>query len=63
MKVEKKCRNCGSSSVSEGMVGSGHANVKNINKNLSIGSKLFVTFCINCGEVQSMRVENPKKAL
>jgi len=46
---------------SEGMVGSGHANVKNINKSVSIESKWFVMFCINCREVQSMRVENAKK--
>ena len=53
----ESCMKCGSLDFKEGMLGSGHANVKEIGKNLSIGSKVMVTYCSSCGEIASMRVD------
>ncbi|HDT6579291.1 MULTISPECIES: hypothetical protein [Bacillus cereus group] len=60
----KKCDNCGSTNFKEGRVGSAyHAYVceDESNRFFSGGkrSKLLTTFCLECGEVKSFRVENP----
>ncbi|MBD3920258.1 hypothetical protein H8B09_15940 [Paenibacillus sp. PR3] len=51
------CTKCGGAAFAEGVLGSGHANVKDVDKNLSIGKQVYVTYCNSCGEVASMRVE------
>jgi hypothetical protein len=35
--------------------------VKPLDKKFSTGSNKIITFCLNCGEVISIRVENPEK--
>jgi ribosomal protein L40E len=55
------CKRCGHNEFKDGMLGSGHANVKGIDKNLSIGSGVLITFCAKCGEITSLRVKNPEK--
>lgn len=63
---EKKCPKCGSSEFKEGKVGYGyHAYVtEDVFSSIIKGgkrSKLLITFCLNCGEVQSFKVEDPQK--
>lgn len=58
------CRKCGSQDFKEGKVGYGfHAYVtEDVSSTLVKSgkrSKLLTTFCLNCGEVQSFRVEKP----
>ncbi|TXR94549.1 hypothetical protein DN390_24345 [Bacillus sp. SH7-1] len=60
----KRCDNCGSTNFKEGRVGSAyHAYVYEDapNRFFSGGksSKLLTTFCLECGEVKSFRVEKP----
>ncbi|MED3025063.1 MULTISPECIES: hypothetical protein [Bacillus cereus group] len=59
-----KCDKCGSTNLKEGKVGYGyHAYIyENINSTIFKGgkrSKLLTTFCLDCGEVISFRVEKP----
>ncbi|MBE7129077.1 hypothetical protein [Bacillus mycoides] len=61
----KRCENCGSTIFKEGRVGSAyHAYVceDESSRFFSGGkrSKLLTTFCLECGEVQSFRVEKPE---
>ena len=35
--------------------------VRPLDKKLSLGSNKIFTFCLNCGEVVSTRIENPDK--
>ena len=65
--MNKVCSKCGSNNFKEAKVGFGfHAYVtENIPSTIITGgksrSKLLTTFCLNCGEVQSFRVEDPHK--
>ncbi|PEE44231.1 hypothetical protein [Bacillus pseudomycoides] len=59
-----KCTNCGSTNFKEGKVGYGfHAYVcEDVSSTLFKSgnrSKLLTTFCLDCGEVKSFRVEKP----
>ncbi|MFD0769051.1 hypothetical protein ACFQZ1_09115 [Bacillus sp. CGMCC 1.60114] len=57
------CKECGSSNLKEGVLGSEQAHVYEPNK-VSIfkkNSKLLVRFCLDCGEVISFKVEEPEK--
>ncbi|QWH49312.1 hypothetical protein [Bacillus mycoides] len=61
----KRCENCGSTTFKEGRIGSAyHAYVceDKSSRFFSGGkrSKLLTTFCLECGEVQSFRVEKPE---
>ncbi|MGH0587936.1 hypothetical protein ACQVQY_17905 [Bacillus mycoides] len=61
----KRCENCDSTTFKEGRVGSAyHAYVceDESSRFFSGGkrSKLLTTFCLECGEVQSFRVEKPE---
>ncbi|MCX7774396.1 MAG: hypothetical protein N2376_14955 [Clostridia bacterium] len=60
MGSDSKCNKCGGTTFKEGMLGSGHANVKEIGMNLQSGSRVVVTFCLECGEIVSMRVAYPE---
>ncbi|MGD2276225.1 hypothetical protein [Bacillus wiedmannii] len=58
----KRCENCGSTTFKEGRVGAAyHAYVceDEPSRFFSRGkqSKLLTTFCLECGEVKSFRVE------
>ncbi|MGG3672681.1 hypothetical protein ABES96_16105 [Bacillus nitratireducens] len=61
----KRCENCGSTTFKEGRVGvASHAYIyENILSTIFKGgkrSKLLTTFCLECGEVKSFRVEKPE---
>lgn len=57
------CQACGSDSFTKGEIGrqSGHATIRPLGAVFSLGSPLIYTFCKNCGEVASIKVEHPKK--
>ncbi|MGD6891406.1 hypothetical protein [Bacillus mobilis] len=62
---DKRCENCGSTTFKEGRVGFAyHAYVceDDSSRLFSVGkrSKLLTTFCLECGEVKSFRVEKPE---
>lgn len=54
------CNSCGGTKFTKGRL-DGYAKVRPINKAFSLGSGLILTFCKKCGEVSSMKVENPNK--
>ncbi|OOR30775.1 MULTISPECIES: hypothetical protein [Bacillus cereus group] len=61
----KRCDNCGSTKFKEGKVGFAyHAYVcEDMSSSLFKAgdrSKLLTTFCLECGEVKSFRVEKPE---
>ncbi len=54
---EQKCFKCGGVEFAEG---TDFMPIKPLNKKLSFsGSNKIFTFCLNCGEVISTRIENP----
>lgn len=55
------CKACGSSSFTKGKITNGHAKIMPIGKFLSTGSSLIYTFCKDCGEVASIKVEDTSK--
>ncbi|WP_042224224.1 hypothetical protein [Oceanobacillus manasiensis] len=55
-----QCKACGSDHFVQGRMGNGATSVKPIDK-LSGGSFIMLTFCSECGEVSSIKVENPSK--
>ncbi len=57
------CKACGGDSFTTGQVGgnSSHANIRPIGSIMAFGSPILMTFCKNCGEVASIKVDNPKK--
>lgn len=54
-KSSKKCVKCGSTEFAEA---TDYMPVKPSKMSLSGSNKIF-TFCIECGEVDSIRIENP----
>ena len=59
MSNEQQCKACGGQIFVKGKM-SGYANVTPINKVFG-SSPLLLTFCKECGEVSSMKVEKPEK--
>jgi hypothetical protein len=62
--MNDKCQNCGSTNLKEGKVGFGYHAYVCENKASTIvksgvRSKLLTTFCLECGEVKSFKVEEP----
>ncbi|MFJ5566155.1 hypothetical protein [Lysinibacillus xylanilyticus] len=57
------CKVCGNDSFATGQIGSAtsQGNVRPIGSIIAVGSPLILTFCKNCGEVASFKVDNPKK--
>lgn len=55
------CKACGGSTFAQGQINNGYSRVMPINKTFSWGSGLLLTFCKKCGEVASVKVENPQK--
>ena len=54
-----KCTKCGSSEIGQGKL-DGYATMKPKNA-LFLGSNIIANICTECGEILSMRVEEPKK--
>jgi hypothetical protein len=54
------CKACGSDSFTKGEM-DGYAKLKPINTLFAIGSSLTYTFCKDCGEVASIKVNKPHK--
>lgn len=57
MKTEKQCPNCNGNEFREG---TDFMPIKEKKSSFSGSNKIY-TFCLNCGEVVSIRIENPKK--
>lgn len=55
---EINCPKCNGDKFAEG---SDFVNMRPLHKKMSIGSSKIYTFCLDCGEVISIRVENPEK--
>jgi hypothetical protein len=55
---ENKCPKCNGVEFAEG---TDFMPIKSLDKKFSIGSNKIYTFCLNCGEVISTRIENPNK--
>lgn len=58
--TSQSCKACGNDTFTQGVLGNGFTSVTPVNK-LTGGSRLILTVCTKCGEVDSMKVENPKK--
>lgn len=54
------CKACGSKSFTQGKL-SGYANVMPVEKIGFRGSSLILTFCKDCGEVASMKIDKPHR--
>ncbi|WP_377887550.1 hypothetical protein [Alkalihalobacillus sp. R86527] len=55
---EKICSKCKGEDFGEG---TDFMAIRPLNKKFSSGSIKIYTFCLNCGEVSSIRIENPSK--
>ncbi|MCM3767560.1 hypothetical protein [Neobacillus niacini] len=55
------CKSCGSNSFTTGQVKNSHAKVYPVDKIISMGSSLIYTFCKDCGDVSSIKVEDTSK--
>ncbi|WP_412967621.1 hypothetical protein [Fredinandcohnia sp. 179-A 10B2 NHS] len=53
-----KCQRCNGVEFREG---TDFMAIKPLDKKFSTGSNKIYTFCLNCGEVVSIRIENPSK--
>jgi predicted RNA-binding Zn-ribbon protein involved in translation (DUF1610 family) len=64
LEKELKCTNCGSNNFMEGRLGGGADAFVVPNKSFAFNggkrSKLIVHFCLDCGEVHTIRVEKPE---
>jgi len=54
------CKACGSDFFTKGQL-DGYAKLRPINKFFTVGSSLIYTFCKDCGEVASIKVNKPHK--
>lgn len=54
-------QNCPKCNCDEFTEGSDFMPIKPLDKKLSMGSNKIYTFCLNCGEIISIRIENPEK--
>lgn len=55
------CKSCKGNTYTQGTVNHGYALIRPINKMFSSGSSLTYTFCKDCGEVSSIKVDKPHK--
>ncbi|PIC87838.1 hypothetical protein CSV72_01415 [Sporosarcina sp. P20a] len=55
---KNECPKCNGTEFGEG---TDFMAVKPLDKKLSVGSNKIFTFCLNCGEVVSTRIEDPGK--
>lgn len=54
------CKSCGSDSFAKGILDN-VARLRPIDKSFLAASALIYTFCKDCGEVASIKVDNPHK--
>lgn len=54
----KKCPECGGKDF---LQGSDYVHIRPLGKKLAVGSNKIFTFCADCGEVISTRIEKPDK--
>ncbi|MFC4388289.1 hypothetical protein ACFOZ1_10800 [Gracilibacillus marinus] len=52
------CNNCKGSSFVEA---TDYVNLRPLDKKMAIGSEKVYTVCLDCGEVVSIKIKNPKK--
>ncbi|QED46857.1 hypothetical protein [Cytobacillus dafuensis] len=55
------CKACGSNSFAVGEIGHGYANIRPVNKRMTQGSPLLLTYCQDSGEIASMKVKEISK--
>ncbi|OZU89706.1 hypothetical protein CIL03_00770 [Virgibacillus indicus] len=55
---KNECPKCNGNKFAEG---TDFMNIRPLGKKMSVGTGKIYTFCLNCGEVISTRVENPEK--
>ncbi|TYR97542.1 hypothetical protein FZC84_18635 [Rossellomorea vietnamensis] len=53
-----KCRSCNGESFVQA---SDYINLRPLNKRMTLGSEKVYTICVKCGEVASIKVQNPEK--
>lgn len=56
--LDNKCPKCKGMEFAEG---TDFMPIKPLDKKFTIGSLKIYTFCLNCGEIVSIRIENPSK--
>jgi len=57
-----KCSKCGHTKSKDGKTGnSGYDKVKKIGSTMSFGTRMIISCCASCGDVHSIRIENPDK--
>ncbi len=54
----KECPECNGKEFAQG---SDYMHVRPLGKKLSSGTNKIITYCKNCGEIVSARLENPEK--
>ena len=57
---DKKWIQCGGTSFAHG---SDYINIRPLDKKFTIGSEKIYTFCLDCGEVLSIKISNPSKLI
>jgi len=55
-----KCPICGCENIGQGKL-SGYTNMNIINNHFSIGSEVVAEICTKCGQILSLRINNPDK--
>lgn len=58
MSIDLKCSRCQSTNL---LQGSDYVNLRPLDTTMSFGCKKIYTFCGDCGEVLSIKIENPEK--
>ncbi|WP_174612878.1 hypothetical protein [Virgibacillus ihumii] len=58
MDYDKTCHNCGGDAFTEAM---DHINLRPMDKKMAIGTEKVYTICLDCGEVVSIKVNDPTK--
>ncbi|MFC6038553.1 hypothetical protein ACFPYN_03690 [Paenisporosarcina macmurdoensis] len=57
-----KCEKCGHTKSKTGKIGTtGYDKVKKIGSIMSLGTGMFISCCASCGDVYSLKIENPDK--
>ncbi|RSD28711.1 hypothetical protein [Mesobacillus subterraneus] len=56
--TETNCTKCGGTEFAEG---TDYTAIRPLDKKFTTGSIKIYTFCLKCGEVASIRIENPGK--
>ncbi|MCT2345415.1 hypothetical protein NQZ71_26085 (plasmid) [Niallia taxi] len=54
----KACSDCGGTSFAQG---TDYINLRPLDNKLTIGSEKIYTFCVDCGEVNSIKIVKPSK--